>query len=251
MAKLNQIVAVATGKKSKLATEKTAIYKKLGVQALFAGLTRRYQPLNEEGEMLPPEDKNIQYHAWDAFADFAKLQEDLIDVVATQDVANCSARADVKVGDQVILTGVPVTHLMFLEKQLTDVRTFISHLPTLEPGETWSWSTETESYRSEAARTVRTQKVRKSMILVEATEHHPAQVEVYNEDIPVGYWSTVKFSGAVPMEQKTQLLNRVDSLLDAVKIAREEANMIDVENVQYGRKLLTYIMGGNDIRPKT
>ena len=37
----------------------------------------------------------------------------------------------------------------------------------------------------------------------EATEKHPAQVETYTEDIKVGEWTMVKFSGAIP-----QVLNR-------------------------------------------
>jgi hypothetical protein len=35
-------------------------------------------------------------------------------------------------------------------------------------------------------------------VKAEATEKHPAQVEVYHEDVVVGQWKTVKFSGALP-----------------------------------------------------
>ena len=53
-------------------------------------------------------------------------------VLATQDFANCQAKANVVVDGQTILKEVPVTHLLFLEKQLVDLRTFIDGLPTPE-----------------------------------------------------------------------------------------------------------------------
>lgn len=41
----------------------------------------------------------------------------MFDVVATQDFANCQAKADVMVEGRVLIKDAPVTHLLFLEKQ--------------------------------------------------------------------------------------------------------------------------------------
>jgi hypothetical protein len=38
----------------------------------------------------------------------------IFDVTVTKDVANCSAKADVKVDDRVLLRDIPVTYLLFL-----------------------------------------------------------------------------------------------------------------------------------------
>ena len=53
-------------------------------------------------------------------AEVAGILTRLFDVTLTKDTANCTARADVKIGDSVLLPAVPVTYLLFLEKQLTD-----------------------------------------------------------------------------------------------------------------------------------
>ncbi len=55
----------------------------------------------------------------------------------------------------------------------------------------------------------------------EATDKHPAQVGVYYEDVAVGFWRTVKFSGALPAKRVGELLERVEKLQQAVKFARE------------------------------
>jgi hypothetical protein len=64
---------------------------------------------------------------------------------------------------------------------------------------------------------------------------------MYFEDVTVGTWTTVKFSGAIPAQEKNQLLDRVRSVADAVKEAREEANGMDVEKKKVGEAILAYI----------
>ena len=44
----------------------------------------------------------------------------LFDVTATKDWANCEARADITVDGRALLRDVPVSYLLFLEKQLTE-----------------------------------------------------------------------------------------------------------------------------------
>jgi hypothetical protein len=80
-------------------------------------------------------------------------------------------------------------------------------------------------------------------VKAEATEKHPAQVEVYYEDITVGYWRTVKFSGALPAQRINELLARVERLQEAVKFAREEANNLEVEEQKVGEKVFQYLFG--------
>jgi hypothetical protein len=65
-----------------------------------------------------------------------------------------------------------------------------------------------------------------------ATEKHPARVETNTEDVKVGEWSTVKFSGAVWQQTKNAWLTRARQLIEAVKCAREEANLLEVNSGQ-------------------
>ena len=147
-------------------------------------------------------------------------------MVLTKEVGNTVATADIVVdGEQdVLLAAVPVTYLLFLEKQLVNLRTFIDKLPVLDPSVAWSVDPATGDWRSSPVETVRTKKVPRNWVKAEATKEHPAQVEVYHEDVMVGTWETTRLSGALPATRKAVLSDRVSRLLTAVKYARERAN---------------------------
>ncbi len=243
MAKLNQIIAVVSGKKSQSQKDLTEVYKKLQKSALFEGINRTYQPTDEEGEAQPPENKNVQYTARQAMTDARRALGDLFDVTATQDWANCQAKSDVVVDGKTLLTDVPVPHLLFLEKQLTDLHTFVNQIPALDPSERWHWDQTSDCYASESFITNRTKKIPRSHILYEATKEHPAQVEMYTEDVKVGEWRTVKFSGGLPAQEKNQIIERIRKLQEAVKFARENANQMEVTNQHIGDKVFDFVFG--------
>lgn len=239
--KLNQIIAVVNGKKNSVQRELTDVYKKVQKSDLFSGIDRSYQPSDDDGETFPPEHKKIQYSASNAIKDVTEVLSDLYNTVATQDYGNTKAVADVVVDGKPILSDVPVTHLLYLEKSATDIRTFVNSLPTLDPAEEWEWSDIANCYQSRPAKTNKTKKVYRNHVLYEATKEHPAQVEPYTEDIKVGEWKTIKFSGAMPASDKKVLLERVNKLIDAIKKAREEANMTEVDQVNVSDKLFGYL----------
>ena len=244
MPKLNQIVAVVNGKKSRSQKALTEIYKKLQKPSLFDGISRTYQPLDEDGETQPPEKKNVQYKAKQAIAEAQAALLDLLNVAATQDWCNRQAQANIEVDGQVILADVPVTYLLFLEKQLTDIHTFVAQIPTLDPAETWHWDAAADCFAAETTFSNRTKKVPRSHILVKATEEHPAQAEMYHEDVKVGEWRTTKFSSALPAQEKNEILERVRKLQEAIKYARERANDMEVEKEQkIGNQVFDFVFG--------
>jgi DNA replication initiation complex subunit (GINS family) len=149
----------------------------------------------------------------------------------------------VTVDGKTILAAVPVTHLLFLEKQLVDLATLVGKLPTLDPAENWSHDPATDMYRSEPSETTRTKKVPRNHVKAEATKEHPAQVEMYYEDVTAGYWTATKFSGAISAADKNAMSERIRKLQDAVKLAREEANNIETKNQSTGGQILGYIFG--------
>lgn len=239
--KLNQIIALVNGKKSKTQKALTEVYHNLQKPTLFEGISRTYQPVDEDGETQPSEKKLVQYRVSDALQAARNAITEILDIVATQDHANTQARADVVVEGRHIVSSVPVTYLLFLEKQLTDVHTFIGKLPTLDPADRWEFSEQADNYVSERSVRNSTKKVMKNHEKSPATDKHPAQVELFTEDVKVGEWSTVKFSGAIPAKRKNELLLRVEKLQEAVKIAREEANSITVENVKVGDAVFDFL----------
>jgi hypothetical protein len=243
MPRLNQIIAITAGKKGQAHKTITEAYQTLQKAALLEGVSRTYRPRDEEGEQLPPEKKMVQVKVYQTIGGVTDALTELFDVVATQDFANCQAKADVVVDGVALAKGVPVTHLLFLEKQLVDIHTFVEKLPTLDPGESWEYNEDADCYASEPHQTTKTKKVMKNHVKAEATKEHPAQVETYTEDVVVGYWTTVKFSGAVPAREKNEMLQRVRKLQEAVKAAREEANGLTVEVKKTGAPILQYVFG--------
>ena len=241
MPKLNQIIAVEKGVKSKSYAELTEAHHAVQKAPLLSGIARTYQPKDEEGEQLPPESTRVQVRTEEVLRDIAATLTKLFDVTATKDATNCVAKANVVVEDQTLLTDVPVSYLLFLEKQLTDMQTFIRKLPVLDSAESWTFNDSADCWSTEPVRTIRTKKVPRNHVKAEATEKHPAQVEVYYEDVAIGYWTTVKFSGALPAKRVSEILERVEKLQQAVKFAREEANGSEAVDRKVGEKVFGYL----------
>ena len=66
---------------------------------------------------------------------------------------------------------------------------------------------------------------------------------MYTEDVKVGEWRTVKFSGALPAQEKNQILQRIRNLQQAVKFAREESNGMAIEEVKTAGTVFEYLFG--------
>lgn len=241
--KLNQIIAITAGKKSRTQKVITEVHHQLQKTALLDGISRSYKPKDEDGERFPSEIKHVQLKVSDAINKVENELIELFDVVATQDWANCQAKANIVVNNKIVAEKIPVTYLLFLEKQLVDIHTFIEKLPTLDPAETWKFNKDTDCFSSDSYSTTKTKKILKNHVKYEATKEHPAQVETYSEDVVVGYWATTKFSGAIEAKDKNDMLERVRILQESVKCAREEANSIDVADQKIGDKILTFIFG--------
>jgi hypothetical protein len=243
MARLNQIIAVEKGVKSRSFSELTEAHHALQKSALLSGISRTYQPKDEEGEPLPPEATRVQVRTDEVIRQTVGILTRLFDVTATKDWTNCEARADVVVDGEPLLRDVPVAYLLFLEKQLVDLHTFIRKLPVLDAAESWSYDASADCWATDATQTTRTKKIPRNHVKAEATEKHPAQVEVYYEDVPIGYWTTVRFSGALPARRVNELLERVEKLQQAVKFAREEANGVEVTDQRVGDAVFGYLFG--------
>jgi hypothetical protein len=241
MPKLNQIIAVEKGVKSRSLQELTEAHRDVQKPALLSGIARTYQPKDEEGEQLPPESTKVQVRTEEVIRQVSATLTRLFDVTATKDATNRVATADVVVDGRTLLADVPVPYLLFLEKQLTDLHTFVKKLPVLDAAETWVFNDSADCWSTEPVRTIRTKKVPRNHVKAEATEKHPAQVEVYYEDVAVGYWTTVKFSGALPAKRVSELLERVENLQNAVKFAREEANGTEAVDRKAGEAILSYV----------
>lgn len=240
--RLCQIIAIDKDVRGRAQQTRDAALAAVTKVEPLSGISRTYKPRIDGGDEYPPESKRVQLTVAKINERLAQDLGRLWDVTATKDVANTKAKADLVVDGVTLFKDLPGTHLVWLEKQLGELRGFFGRLPVLDPAELWTWDDNTAAYRSEPARNAKTRKVPKNHIRSEATKEHPAQVDVFTLDEPEGDWTTTKFSGAIPEAYRQKLLDRIDKLAAAVKFAREEANQQVVTDVNVGAVLFEWLL---------
>ena len=244
MAKLNQINALLTARKGDADKQVNELGKLVQKEALFAGRERTYRPLDEvNGQKLPPESQRVQQRADDLIRQPREKWTELWNLVLTQDTGNQSAKADIAVDGRTILAGVPVASLLFLDKQVNDLEAFVTRLPTPDPAEEWSHDPNTGLLRSRAAESLRTSKEPTVIVKYEATKEHPAQTELFTKDVPVGTWTQILYSGSLAADRKNAILGRIRKLQEAIKLAKEQANLLEVERRKAGEPILDFVFG--------
>lgn len=244
MTKLNQIIAIEQGEKARVNKATAPLFQALKMDAVFAGLTKTYEPVEEGGEKLPDESVRVKLTVENVIESFVQNSSRLLDLTATKDLTNNGAYADVVVDKQVIIEQAPVTFLLPFEKYLTqEVRGLVESIPTLDAAQDWTLSGSERAgiYETPTIRRHRTKKVNKVLELSPATDKHPAQVQLVGEDVLAGYWNEKKFSGAIPAARKAELIGRVEALIQAVKMAREKANDTEVTDLKVGDKVFGYL----------
>lgn len=245
--KLNQIIAIEKGTKTRTYEKLTESHKLLQKNELFLGHARRYTPKDDDpasptGEQLPPETKRVQAKANEIIQTTAEALTEWFDVAATRDWGNTLAKADVEVDGQVLIKDCPVTYLLFLEKQLADLLTFFRKLPVLDAGEPWHHDASQDLWATDESRSIRTKKLSRALVLYEATKEHPAQVKEVTEDVTAGTWTTIKYASSLPATRINELVQRVEKLQRAVKFARETANGAEVEPVKVGKRVFDFLL---------
>lgn len=242
MPKLNQINAIVTSRKGEAEKTVTEMYKLIQKEQLFAGRERTYRPLDEiNGQKLPPESQKVQQRTDELIKQAVAKWTELWNLVLTQDTGNQHAKADIIVDGKAIMSNVPVTTLLFLDKQVNDLETFVNKLPTPDPAEEWSHDPNSGLLRSKATESIRTSKEPTVVVKYAATKEHPAQTELIYKDVAVGTWTQILYSGSIQADKKNAVLARIKKLQDAIKIAREQANLHEVDRQKAGEPLMAYV----------
>ena len=221
---------------------------------LFSGLSKTYTPKGTEGEdaiEFPPQHVPVRAVAADLITEAFEVWQRGLNITATKDYGNMAAKADVKVNGTMVLGGVPVHFLLFLEKKiLNDFRTLIAKMPVLDPSFEWEEvDGAAGTYKTEPVTKLKTRKAQRAVVKYphqfsdDGKTAIPAQTEIITEDIVQGHYDEVRLSGAMTRDRKQEILRRINELLVAVKEAREEANSIRVDDVDVGRKLAEFVLG--------
>ena len=239
--RLNQVLAKDKGAKAHAKTVTDEAYNLAQKTALFNGVKRWYVPLDDEGEKLPEEGNIVQAKTEDLLKRVAAAEGESLDLLATKETANQSASADVEVDGATVLTAMPVTVLLALEKKLVDYATFVKKLSGLDPQYTWTWSNDSDAYVAEPAAKTRTKKVPRTIVKSPATDKHPAQVDIWHEDSVVGTWYTRLSSTGITEQDRREMLAKIAKLSAAVKVAREQANLTEAPDVKIGEAVFAYL----------
>lgn len=241
--RLNQVLAIEQGIKERVNKLITEIYHTVQKPALFGGFVKKYRPINDGDETYPDQRVRVQQNAETGLKAVVAGKTELADITFQKDKANTEARADITVDGVVLVKDAPATFILWLEKQVEDLRTFVSKIPTLDEAEDWNPDVNTGLYKSGEIQTHRTQKIAVPIVLYAATDKHPAQTQLITKDVLVGFWDEVKISGALPVPRKQAILDRVDKLYRAVKTAREAANMAEAPKFDVGAALYNALIG--------
>lgn len=162
--------------------------------------------------------------------------------------ANTKAKADIIIENDngeanVIARQVTGTALLELEKRLAEIHTFVSCIPTLDPAKGFSLDpNEKNTYIARSVNKTRTRKEKKVIVKYEATDKHPAQVELIDVDSVIGSVSEQEWSGLITPADKADIISRVEILQRAVKAARSRANNQEIDTTKaIGGSLLNFI----------
>ncbi len=168
------------------------------------------------------------------------------DAISRKERTNQEARADLVVNGDVLIVGMPGTLLLGLESRLRQFRTMCEAIPTLQPGIVWIHDEDRPGrvYKiSEARKRFKTEKIKESKVIVQPTKEFPAQVDTWTVDKPCGTISDQIWSGMLSPAEKSDLIGRVDTILRAVKKARQRANEAEVVDLRVGKTIVDYILG--------
>jgi len=252
MSKLHEVLAVLSdleGAAKKMREEAVVTFTKKGNHFLGAHKTLKMFDENRQQESDGAEEhKALVTTVSDKLDYVQQSQVRYLDALLQMEGTNQNARADLIIDGNVIVADLPATFLLGLESRLKALRAVFETIPTLDP--TYEWIDDSEAgehiYKTKHPVTAQKQeKAVKHQVLVQPTKEHPAQIEKWNENIVVGTYTTKLWSGMISPGQKSDYLERVDTLIKAAKQARQRANTTEViKHNNIGNTLFDFILGG-------
>lgn len=247
MSKLHELLATAgslAGQAQATRTELMGTFNNKRV--LFQQKLITFTPLEETGKVETREQSDIQSSVHDEIEWISKIMAKAIDAAYAIDIANTTAVADVTLEDSTtLLSGVPATALLQLEKRIKEVQELIKTIPTLDPAKGFKLDPATGQHVFAAREVLKdsTKKVEEFVVIVQPTKEHPAQTAKVTKDIKVGTIREQEWSSLITPAKKAELLERCEALYRAVTQARSRANetVIDQKEHKIAAKLLGYV----------
>lgn len=213
---------------------------------LFEETRKTFQPRDEGAAAVVEEQSDIQSDVMKELRWLASIVGPALDTAVGVQAGNALARADVEVDGRALLTGVPATGLLSIDKALGQFLNVLAKVPTLDPAKGFSLDPDRGEriYRARDVRKTRTKKVEKFVTVAAATEQHPAQVAKVTEDEPVGTIVEQAWSGLITPAQKSEMMFRCERLRGAVKQAIQRANAVEVSDLPtVAKQVFDFVLG--------
>ena len=213
----------------------------------FTAKLKTYTPLGEDAPSKTEEESALQTTVRRELAWIQPYLAKNIDSHFQIALGNTTAAADIVLADgKRLATGVPASTLLELEDTVEGLRKFIETIPTLDPAKGFRPDPAQEPgvYVSREVEKTRTQMQKRAIVMYPATDKHPAQTQLVDEQVPIGVIREREWSSMLTPAEKGDLLDRVEQLSRAIKSARSQANEADVPvTTGIGSTLLAYVFG--------
>lgn len=215
---------------------------------LFESKIKTFTPIADGAPAVTEEESDIQSSVESELKWIAGITSKQIDTSYAVAEANTTARADVVLDGQStpLLTGVPATALLELDKRVAEIHDLIKRAPTLDPAKGFQADTArpTGTFKAREVRKTRTQKVEEWKVVVPATDKFPAQVQKVVEDRVTGTIQEQEWSAMITPSRKAALLEKTENLRRAIKQALQRANSTDApEPPTVGATIWGYVLG--------
>lgn len=248
MGKLHEVVAVADdfrGLFDKLVVETKVTF--VDRRDHFSGLMKSYESVVTDDFKRDPEIKKLVTTVGEKLDYVEEQMTKIFDSQFQREKTNCTAKADIVITakdgkESIICKDVPVTFLLQLEKSLSALRNQVyNNIPTLDPTKDWSWDPQAGHYVNKDPAVRVTRKVPKVITKVAQDENHPGQADLISSDETCGYYNQINQSGMTTPAKKSDLLNKLDTLIHAVKTARARANETEAVKDKIAQSIFNFI----------
>lgn len=253
MGKLHELLAVEGARRGafdKILAETTQVFGNR--QDLFMGALRTYEPYANEDAA---EKGVVERHAMTSTVKqrleyLGQYFVDYVDTVYQKEMTNQEARGSIVFEGRVLAENLPVTFLLNIESTLARVRETLNATPTHQAGVSWVPDPEyviqpvVKGEHPEIQ--TKTKKIIVPFELSPATKEHKAQVEKLTEDKPIGKFYRQLWSGMITPAEKSEILLRMDKMIEAVRTARQRANDQEAVTDKIGSKIINVLLGKKD-----
>ncbi len=246
---VHALLAVETDLKnvsSKIMNEAASTFSKKGEH--FDGINKRY--ISEDDSAVGTNNTEIKEVVTTVGKKIDYAKKAIIAGLNAQ-LSKEESNSSGTVNAELIVNGVEfgkfsATSLLVLEKEIVKIRKMYEAIPTLDPAKTWLHDEQAGKgmWKTDDTVTYRTGKKEDWIVVAPATIEHPAQVKLVTKDVQVGRYLTNYQSGKITPLQKSDLLERIDAFVLAVKKARSLANQVEAVSCKEGNKIFDFINNG-------